>query len=123
MQVIATNAGGKVNGGTNIQNNNTIVLDEANVSNIGTKLSGGWNISLEPKKWVFLRKNTDLINLLKLKFLPGSGSSFTTSNQARVRFGSVVDGGSYSTNWSISSVQGFFTVWCPPRDALVDKNY
>ena len=51
------------------------------------------------------------------------GNAFTTANCAKVRYGGIVDGGSYSENWSQSAVQGHMTVWCPPREGITYKNY
>ena len=124
LQLIATGVGRKENSGGNLVSNDTIIIDTCTSTNIGTKLSGGWNIELEPKKWIYVARGKSLHYIFSLKLFCGTSSgTFTSTNQARVRYGGVVDGGSYSTNWSVSAVQGFFTVWCPPRDASVDKNY
>jgi hypothetical protein len=124
LQLIATGVGRKENSGGNLVHNDTIIIDTCTSANINSKLSGGWSIELEPKKWIYVAKGKNLHYIFRLKLFCGSSSgTFTSANQARVRYGSVIDGGSYSTNWSVSAVQGFFTVWCPPRDASVDKNY
>ncbi len=118
LQII-TNGLGKFDNGTSLQTMEHIVLDTVTQTNIiDGKIDNGWNISLEPKKWVFIPKGRDLSQSLKLRMRPNSdttlGAPFTSANCAKVRYGSILDGGIIE-NWSQSVVQGYMTVWCPPR--------
>ncbi len=127
LQII-TNGLGKFDNGTSLQTMEHIVLDTVTQTNIiDGKIDNGWNISLEPKKWVFIPKGRDLSQSLKLRMRPNSdttlGAPFTSANCAKVRYGSIADSGSYSTSWSQSAVQGYMTVWCPPREGIPYKNY
>lgn len=75
---------------------------------------------------MFIRKGRDLSQSLKLRMRPNidttGGNQFTSANCAKVRYGSIVDGGIIE-NWSQSAVQGYMTVWCPPREGITYKNY
>ncbi len=127
LQIITNSLGQYDNGGV-LQAMDHIVLDTVTQTDISDgKIDNGWNISLEPKKWVFIPKGKDLSQSLKLRMRPNidttGGNAFTSANCAKVRYGGIVDGGSYNENWSQSAVQGYMTVWCPPREGITYKNY
>ena len=126
LQVITSGLGKKIVSGS-LQSMDHIVLDTVDSSNLVNKIGDGWRIDLEPKNWVFLPKGIDLSQCLKLRMVSnGNGvtsTPFSSSNKASILYGAILDSGSYSENWSQSAVQGYMTVWCPPRQASLYKNY